>query len=110
MRDDIDIEEALKRFENEPGPEVKRSVMARFSQRFRGRQPAPNAAAFWKKPVPLYAAAAVIVVAVGLSFVAGRKTSGPRFVPAVAPGEPARALNTGVAPEVRWEAAPSDLL
>lgn len=109
MRDDIDIEEALKRFESEPGPEVRRSVLARFSQRSGGRRPASGAAGFWKKPVPLYAAAVCVVVAVGLSFVAGQRTAAIQKPPETL-RQPARTLNAGSAPELKWEVAPNDLL
>jgi hypothetical protein len=109
MRDDIDIEETLRRFESDPGPEVKRSVLARFSQEFGSRRPVPHKAAFWKRPVPLYAAATGIIIAMGLSYVAGQQTAATQRPPETLRG-PARALNAGEAPELKWEVAPNDLL
>lgn len=109
MRGDMDIEETLKRFEGHPGPDVKPAIMARFSRRFGIRRPVPHKTAFWKRSIPIYAAAVVVVAAAGLSFVAGRRTT----VAQQAPGafrEPGRALNAGAAPEIMWEAAPNDLL
>jgi anti-sigma-K factor RskA len=109
MRDDIDIEETLRRFESDPGPEVKRSILTRFSQKFGSRRSVEHKTGFWRTPVPLYVTAAGIVVAVGLSFIVGQRSAAPQQ-PQEMLREPAPALNAGSAAEIKWEVAPNDLL
>ena len=108
MSDDMDIENELRRFQHDPGPEVRRSVLARFSSGFGSHAPARQKIVFWKKPIPLYVAAACIVVAVGLSFFTGRWTDSSRR-PFEEPRSGLRTGNASWAQEVTWEVAPNDL-
>ncbi|UCF04013.1 MAG: hypothetical protein JSV33_08635 [bacterium] len=75
MKKDIDIEELLRRQQCGPHPRVKQSVLSRFIEmRSAGRRSA-GWMLFWKRPVPLYLAAASVIIAIGLSFLLGRGTS-----------------------------------
>lgn len=104
MKRDHDIERLLKRFPGEPGPEVKRSVLDRFAKTFASGRSPRRAAGLWHQPIPLYAAAAALILALGLAFFAGRWvviTEKPQSVES----SPAPA-----APTVTWESAVNDLL
>jgi hypothetical protein len=104
MKRDSDIERLLKRYPSDPGPEVKRSVLGRFSRAFAyGRSPG-HEVGFWKRPIPLYAAAAAVILALGLSFFAGRWATAPEMPERVDSIRPAAAA------AVTWEAAVNDLL
>jgi hypothetical protein len=77
MKDNFNLEDALKRCRIDPGPRVKRSVLERFARVY-GRRAAPAGPfRMWRRPVPAYLATAVVVVAVFMSFFAGR-TSQPQ--------------------------------
>lgn len=105
MNDDIDIEEVLKRHRIDPGPQVKRSVLSRFALAFGNTRPEGTAGSFWKRPVPLYVAAAAFIIAVGLSFFAGQ-----RMAPPERQLEPSQeTYSTITHEEVQWEVAPNDL-
>ena len=104
MKRDNDIERLLKRYPSDPGPEVKRSVLGRFSRAFAIGRPPGHAVGFWKRPIPLYAAAAGVILALGLSFFAGRWAATPEVSERVDSNRPA------AAPAVTWEAAVNDLL
>ncbi len=109
MRDDIDIEEGLRRFHGDPGPEVKRSVLARFSRRFGNGGPVRDKTSFWRKPIPLYVATAGVIIAVGLSFLAGQRTASSQRSPEGL-RDAVQTENAGSTREVKWEAAPNDLM
>jgi len=104
-----DIENLLKRFRIEPSPRVKRAVLSKYAES-RGRaRGTPHAAPLWRRSVPLYFAAALIVVVAGLSFVGGQTLSRrqgrlPDASLAVQDSLLDRAL------EQQWYCAPSDLL
>ena len=109
MNDHRDIEKTLKRFRHRPDPRVRRSVMARFSDKLGPTRAGGRAVFFWTRPVPLYLAAAALVVAVGLSFFAGRQ------IPlAEVPADTFRssALDTTLVlpQEMLWEPAQNDIL
>jgi hypothetical protein len=115
MRNDLDIEDILKKHRHTPDSRVKQSVLARFAARY--HHPATQGLrSLWQKPVPFYLAAAQIIVALGLGFAVARvipfvdKSStadGDRSVriEAISPTE-----NTVTAEEPEWEIAPNDLL
>ena len=109
MNDHRDIEKTLKRFRHRPDPRVRRSVMARFSDTLGPARAGGRGSFFWTRPVPLYLAAAVLVVAAGLSFFAGRQVT-----LAVAPADTFRgsALDTTLTlpQEMLWESAQNDIL
>ncbi len=75
MNKDIDIEAELRRYRREPGAGVKRSVLSSYADSYRRGVAAGDRGGFWKRPMPLYAAAAMLVAAIGLSFLAGRYVS-----------------------------------
>jgi anti-sigma-K factor RskA len=109
MTDDKHIEETLKHYRSDPGPQVRQSVMSRFARAIGDRTPEDDPVPFWKRPIPAYVAAAAIVVAVGLSFVAGQRTTPPehRLDSAneyVTDSAPADSLG------LTWEVALRDLL
>ena len=69
MTDHDDLEHTLRRFRHEPADRVRRAVLdAGFA-----RSPQP----WWRRPVPLYAVAALLAVAVGLSVTVVRGGRGP---------------------------------
>jgi hypothetical protein len=105
MNDDIDIEEVLKRYRSDPGAKVKQAVLSRFTQVFGGARPVKNGVRFWTRPIPLYVAAATIIIAVALSFFAGRRMS-----PSDRQLGPSQETYSTAIQEVEWEAAPNDLL
>lgn len=109
MNAKLDIEELLKRFRSEPSPRVKRTVLSRYAGRCGRARRVAGAAELWRKPVPLYFVAALIVVAAGLSFVGGQKLS---RVERSAEESSAYMQDTlsGVAPEQQWQFAPRDVL
>ena len=104
MKRDSDIERLLMRYASDPGPEVKRSVLDRFSRTIATRRSPGHAVGFWKRPIPLYVAAVGVVLALGLSFFAGRWAASPMAPERVESNQPA------AAPAVTWEAAVNDLL
>jgi hypothetical protein len=105
MTDHRDIEETLKRFDRAPDAETKAEVMSAYRRAFE----AGARAGFWRRPVPLYAAAAVIVVLVAASFVAGQRTSmsagarADRATPGVTDG-------VVTSQDIEWRPAQNDLL
>jgi len=76
MNEHDDLEHTLQSFAHEPAPAVRRAVLAAGVR--------PATASWWRRPVPLYAVAVLLVVAVGLSLAVAR---GGRAVPPI--GAPA---------------------
>jgi len=115
MRNDLDIEDVLKKHRHAPDSRIKRSVLARFARRYRDPETS------WlhdilQRRVPFYLAAAQIIVALGLGFTAARilpfakhdsKTAqtGPARIDAVSPTE-----ETVAAEVPAWQVAPNDIL
>jgi hypothetical protein len=104
MKRDHDIERLLQRFPGEPRPEVKRSVLDRFAKTFASGRSTRHVAGWWHRPIPLYAAAVVFVLALGLAFFAGRWGIATERSGSIESSQPA------AAPAVTWEAAVKDLL
>ncbi len=104
MKRDSDIERLLKRYPSDPGPEVKSSVLRRFSRAFATGRPPGHTVGFWKRPIPLYAAAVGVILALGLSFFAGRWAANPEGPERIDSYRPVAAST------VTWEAAVNDLL
>lgn len=106
MKDEFDVEGLLRRYNAGPGEHTKKSVMDRFN---RARGAHAERGGFWRRPVPLYRAAIVLLLLVGLSFAAGRQfSSGPaaRYSgPDQAPALPAAAVDV-----IDWVPADSDFL
>jgi len=111
MKNDFDIEDALRNYRHEPGPQVKRSVLSRFVRRNASRA----GSGFLRRPVPLYLAAAQIVIALGLGFAvarvlplsdAGTVSKQNRPVQAETGREP----SDSIAADLTWEIAPNDVL
>lgn len=109
MKDDFDIEEALKRFHHEPGERTRRTVLDEFRRTHRRSGPARGAAGFMKRRVPLYAVAAALLICVGLSFRAGQWT-GRQHNPADAIQNPIMLNNAESPSEIQWALADNDLL
>jgi hypothetical protein len=104
------IEDLLMRFRNDPSAHVKRAVLARYAERYgRGRHGATGATRLWRKPVPLYVAAALVVVAAGLSFVGGQRFSRPERIAGSAPIAAQDSL-VREALDQSWHYAPRDVL
>jgi hypothetical protein len=108
MNTKLNIENLLKRFRSEPSPRVKRAVMSRFAERCGRSREAAGAAPFWRRSVPLYFAAVLIVVTAGLSFVGGQKLSGGERISKDSLMVMQDTL-TDAAPEQQWYYAPSDI-
>ncbi len=110
MKDDF--EEILKKYKNSPGPQVKTAVLGKFIRDAGNRASNRAPFGFWRRPVPLYSAAAILVVLAGLSFYAGRATSARRS-PANHQGGRENLLQTNNKPpvyELAWESAAADML
>jgi hypothetical protein len=70
-----DVEDLLVRLRVGPDARVKRAVLSRYAELYgRGRGEA-DGLGVWRRPVPLYVAAAIVLLATGLSFVGGLKVS-----------------------------------
>jgi hypothetical protein len=109
MKNDIDIEDVLKRYRSDPGDEVKRSVMSRFKQKRWSRRRPDWPDGIWKRPVPFYLLAASVLLAVGLSFFVGSRMNPAR--PQIDSTGPSAPTETFVdAQELEWEVAPNDVL
>jgi hypothetical protein len=117
---DRDLEETLKQYRHAPDPRTKDAVMDTFHRTF-AEEPAHAAPArrrpgterravgFWRRSVPLYLAAAAVVAAMGLSFLAGVHTSTRNVGPVVS--EPLPGTREAAAPpDIPWSIAESDLL
>lgn len=113
MNDDIDIERALKEYSSDPSARVKRTVISRFKDVVGGRAGTNlvqgSKTGFWRKPIPLFVVTATLVLAAGLSFFAGRKTSAPQPQIKSLP-ESAQESTKPAAPELTWEVAPNDVI
>jgi len=109
MTNDIDIERALRRFKTEPGAGVKRSVMSRFALGFDTEPSSGSAFRFWERPVPFRLAAAMLVIAVGLSFAAGRMMH-RRIPQADSLGGAIWEQGALATEQVSWHVTPADLL
>jgi hypothetical protein len=70
-----DIEDLLMRFRITPGARVKRAVLSKYAERHGRARGAAGAIAVWRRPVPLYIAAAFVLLAAGLSFIGGQRLS-----------------------------------
>jgi hypothetical protein len=75
MNRKLDIEDLLMRFRITPGARVKRAVLSRYAEHYRPARGAAGTMRGWRRPVPLYVAAALVVLAAGLSFIGGQKLS-----------------------------------
>jgi len=109
MRDDYDIEDAMRRYEAQPSARVKQSVLARFGAMRHAGTAHGSAPGFWKQRVPLYAVAAALVIVVGLSFAAGRSMSRAGDHGGSTTG-PASEKSLTSSPAAEWVAAENDLL
>lgn len=109
MKDDFDIEDALRRYRIDPSSRVKRSVLSRFTDTFGARSVAGRPIAFWKRPVPVYLVTAIIIIAAGLSFFAGQKMPQREKEPSVL-HERLQETEMTKTQELKWEVAHNDLL
>jgi hypothetical protein len=108
MNTKLDIENLLKRFRGDPSPRVKRAVLSKYAERCGRTRGTADATRFWRRSVPLYFAATLIVVAAGLSFVGGQTLSRR----AGNPEDSSIAMKDSLpdaAPELQWYYAPSDI-
>ena len=77
MSKEIDIEGLLKRAPIGSDPRVKRAVLSRYAQRYGKARGSAGMNPFWRKPVPLYLATALVLVIAALSFLGGRRFPRP---------------------------------
>lgn len=109
MNRDFDIEDILKRYDCEPGENTKRSVLDRFRQTHPVDAPGRDSRGFWRKPVPVYVAAAALMVLAGFAFLAGRQSARSEAPPGLSgKATDERAVVTPEA--IEWVAAENDLL
>ena len=108
MNTKLDIENLLKRFRSDPSPRVKRAVLSKYAERCGRTRGTADATRFWRRSVPLYFAATLIVVAAGLSFVGGQSLSRREGNPKDSSITMQDSL-TDAAPELQWHYAPSDI-
>jgi len=104
MTDERHIEDTLKQFAHEPAPGSKQTVMAAYREAQAARPPVP----FWKRPIPLYAAAVIVAVLVAASFLAGQRSSTVPENRTSASLENADGVVTSQ--EIQWRPAQNDLL
>ena len=109
MKDNHDIEDVLKKSGVTPSPRVKDRVLSEFSRALGNNNARGVKASFWRTPIPLYAVAASVVILVGLSFVAGQKTSRPESPPA-AVQELSQPEEIKTAQDIGWTVTARDLL
>ncbi|MCK5619572.1 MAG: hypothetical protein KAJ17_09230 [Candidatus Krumholzibacteria bacterium] len=109
MRDDYDIEDALKKSQLRPSPRVKKRLLSEFMRSHGAKHAQSVEPGFWKKPIPLYAVAASLIILVGLSFAAGQKTSRPESPP-TASQELSQPQEITTAKDITWRIAERDLL
>jgi hypothetical protein len=109
MTNDIDIEDLLKRYRGDPSPRVKRAVMSRYRHAAARRATAGAYAPFWRRAMPVYLAAVLIVIAAGASFFAGWSISRQRGTEQGSPQQ-LRQAKIIEAEELRWEVAENDIL
>ena len=109
MKDDMDFEDGLKKFRHDPKPRVKKSVMSAFRREFGSADAQGSPVRFWRRPVPLYVAAAFVVVMMGLSYFAGKRSlvSGG---PPIAPEHLIQGNDVTPEGEITWTVAKRDLL
>ena len=109
MKDSQDIEEVLKKSRLGPRPHVKERVLSEFMRSHDAKHAHSVESGFWKKSVPLYAVAASLVILVGLSFVAGQKTSRPESPPTTSQ-ELSSPQEIKSAQDITWHITERDLL
>jgi hypothetical protein len=109
MKDDFDIEDALRLFQCEPGAHTRHSVLDEFRRTHRRRGLARGVAGFLKHRVPLYAVAAALLICVGLSFRAGQWTGGKRG-PSGVSQKPIELKHAESSVNIQWVVAENDLL
>jgi len=92
---DEDMERWLRENPAGPGPGVEHRVLRGYEAVYGRRR-------FWSRPVPLYQAAAGLLVVAGMALAAGRLTApDPELPPAVAGATTA---------SVSWTSAPGDVI
>jgi hypothetical protein len=109
VKDNHDIEEVLKKSRLGPSPSVKKRVLSEFMRSHDAKPAQSVEPGFWRKPIPLYAVAASLVFLVGLSFLAGQKTSRPE-VPPIASQELSPPGEIKTAQDITWHITERDLL
>ncbi len=109
MNDNFDIEEVLKRFRHEPDEKTKQSVLSSFRRAHASSGSHRPTAGFWRRPVPLYLAAAAILVLGVLSFVVGQRTRRADGRSAISGGLYQENGLVG-SEEIKWIPAENDLL
>ncbi len=78
MTEHDDFEDELKRFHHETDPRVKRSVMEAYGNRLGRGRLGPGRVPLWKRTIPIYAVAALLAIAVGVTWTLGRARIGDR--------------------------------
>lgn len=106
MNEKRDIETLLKQYRHEGGDRPKQAVLAAFQRRHGRKRPDASAASFWRRPVPLYAMVATLVILAAVSFLAGQRMTAWGGS-AVEDAPPSRAFSPQDLP---WSAAQNDLL
>ncbi len=109
MKDDHDVEKGLKEFEHQPDKRVKRAVMSAFEREFDGGGIRRGKVSIWKRSVPLYAVVAFVIVMMGLSYIAGKRSLNANDGPLV-PNQLIQENNMATDEEITWTVAERDLL
>ena len=95
MNEKHDIEAGLKAFRYEARSETRERMVRAFEEAYPTRSP------LWKRPVPAYGLAALLVLGVAISFFVGQRMAATTADPLPAATNP---------PELEWSYAESDLL
>ncbi len=72
MTEHDDLEARLKAFDHDPAPRVRHAVLTAHRAQH-GRPP------FWRRGIPIYAVAALLALAVGLTWVVGQAPTNARL-------------------------------
>ncbi len=109
MKKDIDIEDLLKRYRNDPSQRVRRAVMSRFRETYGRGEEVGRLTMFWRRAVPINLAAVILIIVSGLSFLVG--LSIPREKKAGGePQVPLQQTEITDVQELKWEVAENDIL
>lgn len=109
MKDDHDIEDILRNNDLHPSARVKQRVLSEFKRAAGSDSASVVPMSFWRRPVPLYAAVASMVVLVALSFVAGTKSARPDKLP-IATQELTPPAEIKSAQDIAWHVTERDNL
>ena len=109
MKNDIDIEDLLKRYRSDPSQRVRRAVMSRFRETYGRGEEVGRPTVFWRRAVPVYLVTVIIIIAAGVSFFAGWRIPQEKRTQEGLQ-EPLQKTEITDVQELKWEVAENDIL